>query len=202
MRSHLPEPVLMNVFTAKTNSSSVLQLHGRAQEQQMYSLVPNSWHHLTFQFSGSGQWSSPSVPLNTTLIELANRMKNGSAEEEEQPLANIWPYCRNHQNFRYGRNRFGINRKQHVIKLFVCFSFLSSFFSERRSDVVLEEKPESSLVKNVSFAGHVNKDKPLPEIQQDAPHQGQRCTYTNMHNTSSSVCCGELCKNPPLHLLN
>ena len=67
----------------------------------MYSLVPNSWHHLTFQFSGSGQWSSPSVPLNTTLIELANRMKNDSIVEEEQPLADIWPYCRSHQYFRY-----------------------------------------------------------------------------------------------------
>lgn len=104
----------MNVFTAKTNSSSVLQLRGRAQEQQMYSLVPNSWHHLTFQFSGSGQWSSPSVPLNTTLIELANRMKNDSNAEEEQPLADIWPYCRNHQNFRY---QMGKRNRLQTIKL-------------------------------------------------------------------------------------
>ena len=103
MRSHLPEPVLMNVLTAKTNSSSVHQLHGRAQEQQLYGLVPNSWHHLTFQFSGSTQWSSPSVPLNTTLIELASRMTNDStAAEEETPLADSWPYCRSHQLFRYG----------------------------------------------------------------------------------------------------
>lgn len=78
----------------------------------MYSLVPNSWHHLTFQFSGSGQWSSPSVPLNTTLIELANRMKNGSTEEEEQPLADIWPYCRNLQNFRYGLKKTLRNKQK------------------------------------------------------------------------------------------
>ena len=101
MRSHLPEPVLMNVFTAKTNSSSVLQLHGRAQEQQMYGLVPNLWHHLTFQFSGSGQWSSPSVPLNSTLIELANRVTHDSTLEEETPLTDIWPYCSSHQLYRY-----------------------------------------------------------------------------------------------------
>ena len=69
----------------------------------MYSLVPNSWHHLKFQFSGSSQWSSPSVPLNTTLIELTNKMKNNSNAEEEQPLADIWPYCRNRHNLRYGK---------------------------------------------------------------------------------------------------
>ncbi|XP_068695500.1 intermembrane lipid transfer protein VPS13B-like isoform X2 [Montipora foliosa] len=100
MRSHLPEPVLMNVLTAKTNSSSVLQLQGRAHEQQLYNLVPNSWHHLTFQFSGSSQWSSPSVPLNTTLIELANRVTSDSTSEEETPLADRWPYCKDSQLFR------------------------------------------------------------------------------------------------------
>lgn len=108
MRSHLPEPVLMNVLTAKTNSSSVFQLYGRAQEQQLYGLMPNSWHHLTFQFSGSSQWSSPSVPLNTTLIELANRMTNEVTLEGETPLAESWPYCGSHHLLRYDerfRNR-------------------------------------------------------------------------------------------------
>ena len=56
--------------------------------------------------------------------------------------------------------------------MFVCISFLSS---ERSSEIVLEEKLESSLVKNVSFAGHVNKEKALPDTPVDAP-QGQHCT--------------------------
>ena len=56
--------------------------------------------------------------------------------------------------------------------MFVCFSFLSS---ERSSEIVLEEKLESSLVKNVSFAGHVSKEKALPDTPVDAS-QGQHCT--------------------------
>ena len=103
MRSHLPEPVLMNVFTpqSKSLSSSVHQLQGRGQEQHLYDLVPNSWHHLAFQFSGSAKWSSPTVPLNTTLIELANRVAQDNTGDEETPLTDSWPYCRNHQLFGY-----------------------------------------------------------------------------------------------------
>lgn len=68
-----------------------------------------------------------------------------------------------------------------MIYAFVWFSFPSS---ERRSDVVLEEKPESSLVKNVSFAGHVNKEKIHPDTPVDAPQQGQHCTSYNANGSS------------------
>lgn len=63
-------------------------------------------------------------------------------------------------------------------------STCSIFFSNRRPDIVLEEKPESSLVNNVSFAGHVNNSKPHPDTQLDAPNQGQHCA----HDLSSLVC--------------
>lgn len=109
----------------------------------MYSLVPNSWHQLTFQFTGSSTWSSPSVPLNTTLIELANRMDNSNAEEEDTPLADIWPYCKYHQYFR-------------------------------RCDTLSEEKPESSLVKNVSLGGHVDEEKKHLANQIYTPYQDMR----------------------------
>ena len=69
---------------------------------------------------------------------------------------------------------------EYAEKLFVCFSFLSP---ERRSEVVLEEKLESSLVKNVSFAGHVQKEKALPDTPVDAP-QGQHCTSHNANDSS------------------
>lgn len=106
MRSHLPEPILMNVFTAKTNSSSVLHLQGRAHEQQLYGLEPNSWHHLTFQFGGSADWSSPSVPLNSTLIELANMVTYDSSPEEEGVMWDSWPYSKNTQYYRCGEGTF------------------------------------------------------------------------------------------------
>ena len=57
-----------------------------------------------------------------------------------------------------------------VIYAFVCFSFLSP---KRRSEVVLEEKPESSLVKNVSFAGHVSKKEVHSDTPLDGLQQGQ-----------------------------
>jgi len=37
----------------------------------------------------------------------------------------------------------------------------------------LEEKPESSLVKNVAIAGHVTKGEQQPGTKVDAPSQGQ-----------------------------
>ena len=46
------------------------------------------------------------------------------------------------------------------------------FLYKRRSDVVLEEKPESSLVKKVSIAGHVTKDEEQPGEKVDSPPQG------------------------------
>lgn len=106
MRSHLPEPMLMKVSTAKTNSSSVLHLQGRAHEQQLYGLEPNSWHHLNFQFSGSADWSSPSVPLNSTLIELANMVTYDNSAEEEGIVGDSWPYCKNAQSYRCGEGTF------------------------------------------------------------------------------------------------
>lgn len=93
MRSHLPEPLLMNVLTTKTNSTTVLPVQGRGEEQQIFGLVPNTWHHLTFQFNSAGQSSSPSLPLNTTLIELANRLEPDSTIEEQTDLKKLWPYC-------------------------------------------------------------------------------------------------------------
>ena len=62
----------------------------------------------------------------------------------------------------------------------VCFSFLSSY---RRPEVFLEEKPESSLVKNISFAGHATKEKIHPGTPVDAP-QGQHCTSCNANDSS------------------
>lgn len=64
--------------------------------------------------------------------------------------------------------------------MFVCFSFLSP---ERRSEVVLEEKLESSLVKNVSLAGHANNEKTLSDTPVDAP-QGQNCASYNANDSS------------------
>lgn len=63
-----------------------------------------------------------------------------------------------------------------------------SYFFQRRSDIVVEEKPESSLVKNVSFTGHVNKVELLHQgAQVDAP-QGQQYASYNTHDSSSLVC--------------
>lgn len=45
-------------------------------------------------------------------------------------------------------------------------------FSLRRSDVALEEKPESSLVKNVSIASQMTKDEQQPRSEVDTPPQG------------------------------
>lgn len=77
------------------------------------------------------------------------------------------------------------------IQKYVCFSFLSP---ERRSEVVLEEKPESSLVKNVSFAGHVNNQKIHPDSPVDEP-QGQHCTSCNANDSSLDCIVGAL-QNP------
>ena len=46
------------------------------------------------------------------------------------------------------------------------------FFPLRRSDVVLEEKPESSLVKNVSIASQMTKAEQQPGSEVDTPPQG------------------------------
>ena len=46
------------------------------------------------------------------------------------------------------------------------------YFPLRRSDVVLEEKPESSLVKNVSIASQITKDEQQPGSGADTPPQG------------------------------
>ena len=71
----------------------------------------------------------------------------------------------------------------------VCmFDSLFYFISFRRSDILLEEKPESSLVKNVSFGGHANKEKPHQGTQIDVPHQGEKCTSCNSYDLSYFVC--------------
>jgi hypothetical protein len=83
----------MNVFSAKTNTSSALEVVGKGHEEQLLDLAPNSWHHLTFQFDSNGKTSDPSVPLNSTLIDLANKVNPGACDEAETPLDSLWPYC-------------------------------------------------------------------------------------------------------------
>ena len=84
----------MKIVTANSNETAVIPTSGRGHEQQIFNLGPNVWHHVTFQFGEGGKTSNPPVPLNTTLIELANRMKAEEAGEEEDSLVSLWPYCR------------------------------------------------------------------------------------------------------------
>lgn len=93
MRSHLPDPILMNVFSAKTNSAASLEMTGRGHEEQLLHLAPNTWHHLTFQSDKCSKTSEPSVPLNSSLIELANKVNPNVCDEVDIPLDSLWPYC-------------------------------------------------------------------------------------------------------------
>ncbi|EDO30907.1 predicted protein [Nematostella vectensis] len=94
MRSHLPEPVLMNVLTVNTSVTSSLPVTGQGKEQEILNLPPNCWHHLTFQFASGGRSSSPAVPLNSTLIDLANKVNPETCDDAVKPLDSVWPYCR------------------------------------------------------------------------------------------------------------
>lgn len=94
MRSHLPDPILMNVFSATTNRTASLEVTGRGHEEQLLHLPPNTWHHLTFQCDRSSKVSDPSVPLNSSLIELANKVDPNVCDKAvDIPLDSLWPYC-------------------------------------------------------------------------------------------------------------
>jgi len=92
MRSHLPNPVLMNVFTAKTNTTCTIEVQGKGQEEQLLDFQPNVWHHLTFQVNSHGGTSQPSVPINSTLIDLVNKVSPDDCDDGGD-LEHLWPYC-------------------------------------------------------------------------------------------------------------
>ena len=96
----------MNVATANTNETTVIPTSGRGHEQQIFNLGPNVWHHVTFQFGEGVRMSNPSVPLNTTLVELANRMKAEDVFGGEDSVGYLWPYIGLSQPIRCGVDLF------------------------------------------------------------------------------------------------
>ena len=66
---------------------------GEAREHQLFDLPPDSWHYVTFKLPDANVSSNPSVPLNTTLHELTEKVKRDE-ENGETPDIN-WPYSSN-----------------------------------------------------------------------------------------------------------
>lgn len=62
---------------------------GESREHHLFDLPPDSWHYLTFQLPGVKVSSNPSVPLNSTLYEMTEKVNPAS---EHESVNEKWPY--------------------------------------------------------------------------------------------------------------
>ncbi|KAM9436061.1 intermembrane lipid transfer protein VPS13B [Clarias gariepinus] len=69
MRSHLPDPVFVQVEKRSLGKKEYQLIQGQGQEQALFNVEPNITHHLTFQASEEGDVSPCAVPISSALIK-------------------------------------------------------------------------------------------------------------------------------------
>ncbi|KAI5620879.1 vacuolar protein sorting-associated protein 13B-like, partial [Silurus asotus] len=103
MRSHLPDPVFIQVEKRSLGQKECQLIQGQGQEQALFNLEPDITHHLTFQASEEGDVSHCAVPISSTLIkQIVNKTGPEKSENQNKILEHFfgpkssdlpsWPY--------------------------------------------------------------------------------------------------------------
>ncbi|XP_014673464.1 PREDICTED: vacuolar protein sorting-associated protein 13B-like [Priapulus caudatus] len=69
VRTHLPQPLIMNVHTQRMHATQHVQVEGQGQEHQLWPPCGELAHSLTFQLGKNLKPSSPSLPLSVGMVE-------------------------------------------------------------------------------------------------------------------------------------
>ncbi|XP_064651739.1 intermembrane lipid transfer protein VPS13B-like isoform X2 [Lineus longissimus] len=99
MRSHLPHPVIVNIATPETKTTTQLQVSGKCQEEQLTTLQADVKHDITFQIRPDSSPSHPPVSLSLSLLE---QVKSATTDRPEiDALAYCWDSEPNETWFGY-----------------------------------------------------------------------------------------------------
>lgn len=93
IKNYLPRTIQLSAVSVSGDVTAIHDVPGESMERQLFDLPPDSWHYVTFKLPGAKVSSNPSVPLNTTLHELTDKVRQGDGNEESQNLK--WPYSSN-----------------------------------------------------------------------------------------------------------